>query len=95
MALYLRLTFYLVCCAGAQELRLRSQVVQRDYPRPVEVNKTVLRPAGPNDPQLSELQKVPTHTKHFQHVCVRLFTFRLVCLHVILHHVFVCLHFVV
>ena len=36
---------------------MRSQVVQRDYPRPTDVNHTVLRPKGAGDPQLTELQR--------------------------------------
>jgi len=38
------------------ELRLRSQVIQRDFPRPAEINASVLRPANLDAP-LSELQK--------------------------------------
>ena len=38
-------------------MRLRSQVVQRDYPRPTEINATVLRPKGAGDQQLTELQR--------------------------------------
>lgn len=40
------------------EMKLRSQVVQRDLPRPTEVNNAVMRPTpGPSDPPLSLLQK--------------------------------------
>ncbi|XP_067008345.1 cell division cycle 5-like protein [Anabrus simplex] len=39
-----------------QELRSRSQAVQRDLPRPVEINTAVLRPPH-TDPPLTELQK--------------------------------------
>lgn len=39
-----------------QELRSRSQVVQRDLPRPVDINTAVLRPPH-TDPPLTELQK--------------------------------------
>ena len=47
------------CLAGMREMKLRSQVVQRDLPRPTEVNNAVMRPTpGPNDPPLSLLQKV-------------------------------------
>lgn len=37
-------------------MKSRSQVVQRDLPRPLDVNMTVLRPA--TDVQLTDLQKV-------------------------------------
>ncbi|XP_063217197.1 cell division cycle 5-like protein [Bacillus rossius redtenbacheri] len=39
-----------------QELRSRSQAVQRDLPRPQEINMAVLRPPH-SDPPLTELQK--------------------------------------
>ncbi|GLG94841.1 Myb protein [Gryllus bimaculatus] len=39
-----------------QELRSRSQVVQRELPRPVDINMAVLRPPH-TDPPLTELQK--------------------------------------
>lgn len=39
-----------------KELKSRSQVVQRDLPRPADVNMTVLRPAGSDIP-LTDLQK--------------------------------------
>lgn len=39
-----------------QEMLLRSQVIQRDYPRPLDINMSMLRP--PNEMQgLTELQK--------------------------------------
>ena len=41
--------------AGQEELRSRSQVVQRSLPRPGSVNHNILRMA---EPQLNELQKV-------------------------------------
>ncbi|XP_067674317.1 cell division cycle 5-like protein [Haliotis asinina] len=40
-----------------EELKLRSQSVQRDLPRPSDVNSSILRVVGPGDPPLSELQK--------------------------------------
>ncbi|XP_021355301.1 cell division cycle 5-like protein [Mizuhopecten yessoensis] len=40
-----------------KELRLRSQAVQLDLPRPSEINKNILRVAGHGDPPLMELQK--------------------------------------
>ncbi|XP_071113531.1 cell division cycle 5-like protein [Haliotis cracherodii] len=40
-----------------EELKLRSQSVQRDLPRPTDVNSSILRVVGPGDPPLSELQK--------------------------------------
>lgn len=40
---------------AAQELTLRSQVVQRDFPRPQEVNMSVLRPTNENY-SLTDLQ---------------------------------------
>lgn len=43
--------------SGELEMRSRSQPVQRDLPRPVEVNMAVLRPPH-TDPPLTELQKV-------------------------------------
>ena len=46
-----------VTISGEKEMKKRSQVVQRDLPRPYDVNMSVLRPMGANDPQLSELQK--------------------------------------
>ncbi|XP_074646818.1 cell division cycle 5-like protein [Tubulanus polymorphus] len=39
------------------EMKRRSQSVQRDLPRPLDVNMTVLRPMNSGDPNLSELQK--------------------------------------
>ena len=41
-----------------EEMKRRSQSVQRDLPRPVDINSAVMRPTGPNDPPLTELQKV-------------------------------------
>lgn len=43
---------------GMKELRLRSQAVQLDLPRPSDVNNGILRVVGPGDPPLMELQKV-------------------------------------
>lgn len=40
----------------ARELRLRSQVVQRDFPRPADINSGILR-TGSSDGQLNEFQK--------------------------------------
>ncbi|KAL3882692.1 hypothetical protein ACJMK2_029005 [Sinanodonta woodiana] len=40
-----------------KEMKLRSQAVQRDLPRPIDVNMDVLRILGSNDPPLTELQK--------------------------------------
>ncbi|ESO92544.1 hypothetical protein LOTGIDRAFT_190497 [Lottia gigantea] len=40
-----------------KELKLRSQSVQRDLPRPTDVNSNVLRVVGPNDAALLDLQK--------------------------------------
>ncbi|KAK7108189.1 cell division cycle 5-like protein [Littorina saxatilis] len=40
-----------------EELKRRSQSVQRDLPRPVDINSAVMRPNGPNDAPLTELQK--------------------------------------
>ena len=37
---------------------MRSQAVQREMPRPTDVNSNILRVVGPNDPALTELQKV-------------------------------------
>jgi len=51
----MQLMRYLV--SGELEMRSRSQAVQRDLPRPVEVNMAVLRPPH-TDPPLTELQKV-------------------------------------
>ena len=39
-------------------MKKRSQAVQRELPRPLDVNHTVLRPMGKDDPPLAELQKV-------------------------------------
>jgi pre-mRNA-splicing factor CDC5/CEF1 len=44
--------------ARQEELKRRSQAVQRDLPRPVDVNPAIMRPNGPNDPPLTELQRV-------------------------------------
>ncbi|KAK3089147.1 hypothetical protein FSP39_001265 [Pinctada imbricata] len=41
----------------AKEMRLRSQSVQRELPRPSDVNDSILRIVGPGDPPLSDLQK--------------------------------------
>ncbi len=43
---------------GEFELKKRSQSVQRELPRPYDVNMSVLRPMGVHDPALNELQKV-------------------------------------
>lgn len=40
-----------------KELRLRSQAVQLDLPRPSEINKNILRVVGQGDPPLMELQR--------------------------------------
>lgn len=40
-----------------EEFRRQSQAVQRDLPRPLDVNMTVLRPTHMQDPPLTELQK--------------------------------------
>ncbi|XP_013401217.1 cell division cycle 5-like protein [Lingula anatina] len=41
-----------------QELLKRSQAVQRELPRPADVNANIMRPPpGPSDPPLTELQK--------------------------------------
>lgn len=40
-----------------EEMKRRSQAVQRDMPRPVDINSAIMRPNGPNDPPLTELQK--------------------------------------
>ena len=37
---------------------MRSQSVQRDMPRPTDVNSNILRVVGPGDPPLTDLQKV-------------------------------------
>lgn len=55
----MQLVWYLV--SGELEMRSRSQPVQRDLPRPVEVNMAVLRPPH-TDPPLTELQKVSWST---------------------------------
>ncbi|KAL8575347.1 hypothetical protein ACOMHN_048640 [Nucella lapillus] len=39
-----------------EEIKRRSQVVQRDMPRPGDINGAIMRPSGPNDPPLTELQ---------------------------------------
>lgn len=39
------------------EMKLRSQAVQRDLPRPADINTNIMRPTGPSDPVLTELQK--------------------------------------
>lgn len=41
--------------AQASELARRSQVVQKDLPRPLEINSTILRP--PNETDLTEMQR--------------------------------------
>lgn len=46
-----------------EEMRRRSQAVQRDLPRPTEINPAMLRPMGPNDPPLTDLQRVKTTEK--------------------------------
>ena len=40
-----------------RELKKRSQAVQRELPRPVDVNSSVLRPTNQSDPALSEIQR--------------------------------------
>lgn len=50
--------WYIYYFLGQKELRMRSQSVQREMPRPTDVNSNILRVVGPNDPALTELQKV-------------------------------------
>lgn len=50
--------WYIYDFLGQKELRMRSQSVQREMPRPTDVNSNILRVVGPNDPALTELQKV-------------------------------------
>jgi len=38
-------------------MRRRSQVLQRELPRPVEVNNAILRPANTSDSSLTDLQR--------------------------------------
>ena len=52
--------------SGALELMKRSQSVQRDLPRPVDMNTAVLRHQGHGDPPLSELQKVSKIFRYIQ-----------------------------
>lgn len=40
-----------------EEMKRRSQSVQRDLPRPGDINSAIMRPSGPNDPPLTDLQK--------------------------------------
>lgn len=40
-----------------EELKLQSHSVQRDLPRPLDVNENILRDVGPGDPPLTDLQK--------------------------------------
>ncbi|XP_060551869.1 cell division cycle 5-like protein [Ruditapes philippinarum] len=40
-----------------KELKLQSHSVQRDLPRPYDVNENILRDVGPGDPALTDLQK--------------------------------------
>ncbi|KAL8617339.1 CDC5 cell division cycle 5-like protein [Nucella lapillus] len=40
-----------------EEMKRRSQAVQRDMPRPRDINGAIMRPSGPNDPPLTELQR--------------------------------------
>ncbi|KAL8617506.1 hypothetical protein ACOMHN_064791 [Nucella lapillus] len=40
-----------------EEMKRRSQAVQRDMPRPGDINGAIMRPSGPNDPPLTELQR--------------------------------------
>ena len=61
----MRLMQFLV--SGELEMRSRSQAVQRDLPRPVEVNMAVLRPPH-TDPPLTELQKVSCAYCFFMYV---------------------------
>ena len=39
------------------ELKKQSEAVRRNLPRPIEVNHAILKPTGPTDAQLSELQE--------------------------------------
>lgn len=41
----------------AKELKLQSHAVQRNLPRPYDVNDSILRDVAPGDPQLTDLQK--------------------------------------
>lgn len=50
--------WYIYDVLGQKELRMRSQAVQREMPRPTDVNSNILRVVGPSDPALNELQKV-------------------------------------
>ena len=53
-------TFFAVFLVDEEEMKRRSQSVQRSLPRPLEVNMFVLRPVNMQDPPLTELQKVTT-----------------------------------
>ena len=55
-----------------KELKSQSHAVQRSLPRPVDVNENILRDVGPNDPALSDLQKVPIYLS-YSYICT-LFT---------------------
>jgi len=46
--------------AVEKEMKLQSHAVQRNLPRPYDVNDYILRDVGPGDPQLTDLQKVGT-----------------------------------
>lgn len=48
---------FIFLITGLEELQSRSQPVQRDLPRPMEINMSVLRGAQ-NDTPLTDLQKV-------------------------------------
>jgi len=49
---------------GEQQMAKRSQPVQRDLPRPADMNSNIMRRVSPNDPPLNDLQKVTFRVKH-------------------------------
>nr|KAG5698244.1 hypothetical protein BaRGS_024051 [Batillaria attramentaria] len=44
-------------------MRRRSLAVQHDLPRPLDISSSVLRPTGPDEPPLTELQKARDQLK--------------------------------
>ena len=49
---------------GEAAMKKRSMAIQRDLPRPADMNSSIMRKIGPSDAPLSELQKVKNLSYH-------------------------------
>lgn len=56
---------YIALSVGEAQMKKRSMAVQRDLPRPADMNSNIMRKVGPSDAPLSELQKVSVNNNCF------------------------------